>query len=138
PGDSEALPLSAGEIGAALGYPGMQSHRQPVYKISLGNRKDMPHFLLRSLFISLPQILRNCSRKQPCLLRYIGNMPAQLFLLDFPDILPACQHLTLRHIMETEQKLCNSRFSASGSSYYRCRLPSLTGKTNIFQCLFIC
>src|SRR5699024_1010023 len=65
-------------------------------------------------------------------------MPAQLFLRDFPDVLPACQHLPLRHIMETEQKLCNSRFPASGSSYYRCRLPSLTGKTKIFQCIFIC
>ena len=101
---------------------GVQPVRQTAHKVRLRDGKGVAHLFFSCVFISIQQVLRDSSGKEPCLLWHIGDALSQFLLGHLTHIPAVYLHRALRHIVEAQEQLRKRGLSASCPSDNRRRL----------------
>src|SRR5699024_1874425 len=81
------------------------------------------YFLVRRVKLSVPDILHDRSDKQMRILKHDSERPAQICLLDLVDVDAVIADLTVLHIIEAVNQVCNRSLSSSRGTY-KCQLLS--------------
>ena len=132
-GDGQTLALAARKVRAALRHRGIEPLRLIEHKGALGNPERMKHVGLSRVFVAKAQIACYGAREQPCLLRHIGNAPANLVLRKVVQINAVQANGALGGIVEAQQELGHRRFARARRANDRGRLTAATGKAQIAQ-----
>ena len=104
-GNRQTLALAAREVRAALGHRRIEPLGLVEHKGALGNLQRMEHVSLGRVFVAKAQIACHRTREQPCLLRHIGDKPADVVLRKVTQIDAVQANGALRGIVETQQEL---------------------------------
>ena len=75
------------------------------YKGALGNLERMEHVSLGRTLVTKAQVARHGTREQPCLLRHIGDTPADVVLRKVAQVDAVQANGALRGIVEAKQEL---------------------------------
>ena len=136
-GDGQALALTTREVRTALGHRGIEPLGLFEHKRTLSNFQRMEHIRLGRVLVAKAQIARHGAREQPCLLRHVGDAPADLVLRKLAQIDAVQTNGTPRGIMEAQQQLCHRGLAGAGRTH-NCRgLSAAAGKVQIAQCVLV-
>ena len=132
-GDCQTLALTARKVRAALGNRSVEPLRLIEYKGALGNLERMKHVGLSRVFVAKAQIACHGTREQPCLLRHVSDMPANLALRKVAQINTVQANGAPGGIVEAQQELGHRRLARTRRAYDSGRLTAATGKVQITQ-----
>ena len=132
-GDCQTLALAARKVRTALGNRGIEPLRLVEYKGALGNLDRMKHVGLGRVLVAKAQIACHGAREQPCLLRHIGNAPANLVLRKVAQVNTVQANGALGGIVEAQQELGHRRLARTRRADDCGRLTATTGKTQVAQ-----
>ena len=97
----------------------------------------MEHVSLSRVFVAKAQVARHRTREQPCLLRHIGDTPADVVLRKVAQIDAVQANGALRGIVEAKQELGHRRLARTRRAYNRRGLATATGKAQVAQGILV-
>ena len=132
-GNRQALALAAREVRTALGDRRIEPLRLIEHEGALGNLERVQHIRLGRILIAKAQIARHGAREQPCLLRHVGNTPANLVLRKLAQIDAIQANGTPGGIVEAQQELCHRRLARARRTHDRRGLAAAASKAQVAQ-----
>ena len=90
-------------------------------------------FFVRGIQLSVPDVFHNGSGKQVGILKYDSQRMTEICLLDLVDVDSVVADLTVLHIIETVDQVCNRGFTCTGRTYEGNLLPRLCVKGQIME-----
>ena len=117
PGDAQALPLAAGDIGPALVDHGVVPVREALDElIGTGLPAGFLAFLQGGVFLSPAEVFQDGSGEERALLEHHGDLVPEDLHVVFPDIDAAHFHRSLGHVIEARHQVRQGRFTGAGTT----------------------
>ena len=134
PGNGQTLPLTAGDVGAALGDGGFQLVGHPGHEVlALSHLQRVPHLLLCGVGFSVAQVGGHGAVEEQRVLGNHAQMLPELCLGQIPDVYAVEQDLALAGLVDPGNQVHQGGFAGSGGADNGGGLAGTGHKADVLQ-----